>query len=99
MKPLGSVFSDGLNDGNPKSKTVKNFVDHVHQLGMAIVSWMNPSYIWTGSEYYAQPVPADQKKMAGDGKCSRIPEGQAGGGKCRWFKWALTKDKDTKMKR
>eukprot|EP00931_Biecheleriopsis_adriatica_P069268 TRINITY_DN43130_c0_g1_i1.p1 TRINITY_DN43130_c0_g1~~TRINITY_DN43130_c0_g1_i1.p1 ORF type:complete len:719 (+),score=127.41 TRINITY_DN43130_c0_g1_i1:155-2158(+) len=52
--------------------------DSVHAKGMALVTWMNPSYFWTGSKHFKQ-AERDIQTYSLEGLPPESP--------ARWFKW------------
>jgi hypothetical protein len=60
------------------------FVNKAHSKGMKVISWMNPSYWWTGSKYVKQAERDMRavKESGGDWKTDLPADSPA-----RWFKW------------
>lgn len=80
----GLAASD-LKTANPLIGTnddLKGFVAYVHSKNMKIVSWMNPSYFWTGSQH-VKTAESDVKQYGIDALPAQSP--------ARWFKWRESK--------
>jgi glycosidase len=59
-----------------------NFVTAVHKHGMAVISWFNPSYIWTGSPLFKQ-AEADVQTYG------PVRANQPATSPARYFEWQL----------
>jgi len=85
----GLAMSD-LQSVNPLIGTTTdwhNLVAHVHSNGMKIMTWLNPSYVWTGSKHFVQ-AEKDVKKYGINNLPTNSP--------ARWFKWETKKASTSK---
>lgn len=80
-------------DTNALIQGLKDLIAHVHSKRdppMKIVSWMNPSYVWSGSDYYTEAqrdVNVARKEAEQQGEGQKWFDYLDSDSKARWFGW------------